>query len=289
MTTPATTYRPSSTLPLRVEFIRQIRRRRTLVAYLLVVALPIMVSLAVKFGSNSNSNSGGGRRLGSGSADLVGLATAGAANFTVTMFFFAAGFLLLVIVALFCGDTVASEASWSSLRYLLAAPIPRRRLLKQKLIVGLVLALGAIATLPVASYVIGLLAFGNSPLQSPLGVEFTPSGSLWRIVAIGLYIFVSLLFAAGVAFLMSVLTDAPLGAVGAAVVLVIISNVLNAIDALGSLRDWLPTHFSTAWLDLLSANVEWSSMARGAAYSIVACALCVTLAVYRFDRKDIVS
>lgn len=289
MTTPATTYRPSSTLPLRVEFIRQIRRRRTLVAYLLVVALPIMVSLAVKFGSNSNSNSGGGRRLGSGSADLVGLATAGAANFTVTMFFFAAGFLLLVIVALFCGDTVASEASWSSLRYLLAAPIPRRRLLKQKLIVGLVLALGAIATLPVASYVIGLLAFGNSPLQSPLGVEFTPSGSLWRIVAIGLYIFVSLLFAAGVAFLMSVLTDAPLGAVGAAVVLVIISNVLNAIDALGSLRDWLPTHFSTAWLDLLSANVEWSSMARGAAYSIVACALCVALAVYRFDRKDIVS
>lgn len=287
MTAPMTTYRPSSTLPLRVEFIRQIRRRRTLVAYLLVIALPIMVALAVKFGSNSNS--GGGRRLGSGSADLVGLATAGAANFTVTMFFFAAGFLLLVIVALFCGDTVASEASWSSLRYLLAAPIPRRRLLKQKLIVGLVLALGAITTLPVASYVIGLIAFGNSSLQSPLGVEFTASESLWRIVAIGLYIFISLLFAAGVAFLMSVLTDAPLGAVGAAVVLVIISNVLNAIEALGSLREWLPTHFSTAWLDLLSANVEWTDMARGAAYSIVACSLCVAFAVYRFDRKDIVS
>jgi len=282
----AATYRASSTLPLRVEFIRQLRRRRTLVAYGLVIALPIMVSLAVKFGSNAENS---GRRLGSGSLDLVGLATSGAANFTVTMFFFAAGFLLLVIVALFCGDTVASEASWSSLRYLLAAPIPRRRLLKQKLIVGLVLSLGAIATLPVVSFIIGLIAFGNGPLNSPLGVTFSPGEALWRIAAIGLYIFISLLFAAGIAFLMSVLTDAPLGAVGAAVVLVIISNVLNAIDALGSLREWLPTHYSQAWIDLMSSDVDWTNMARGASYSIVACAIFVSIAVYRFDRKDIVS
>jgi ABC-2 type transport system permease protein len=281
----STTYRPRATLPLGVEFVRQLRRRRTLVAYLLVVALPLMVSLAVKFGSNANSN----RRLGSGTADLVGLATVGAANFTVTMFFFAAGFLLLVIVALFCGDTVASEASWSSLRYLLAAPVPRRRLLKQKLIVGLALSLGAIACLPLASYLIGLVAFGSAPLQSPVGATYTIWESLWRIAAIGLFIFVSLLFAAGVAFLMSVLTDAPLGAVGAAVVLVIISNILNAIDALGSLREWLPTHYSQAWLDLLATDVDWTNIARGAAYSLVACAVCVTYAVHRFDRKDVVS
>ena len=285
MTTPHTTYRPRATMPLRIEFIRQLRRRRTLVAFALVIALPIIVSLAVKFGSNANS----GRGLGSGSATLVGLATAGAANFTVTMFFFASGFLLLVIVALFCGDTVASEASWSSLRYLLAAPVPRRRLLKQKLIVGLSLSLGAIATLPVASYLIGLIAFGNAPLQSPVGATFTSAEAVGRIAAIGGYIFVSLLFAAGVAFLMSVLTDAPLGAVGAAVVLVIVSNILNAIDALGALREWLPTHYSQAWLDLLATDIMWSDIARGAAYSVVWCAACVAYAVYRFDRKDVVS
>jgi ABC-2 type transport system permease protein len=282
----STTYRANATLPLSVELVRQLRRRRTTVAYLLVVALPLMVCLAVKFGSNSG---GSGRRLGGGSADLVGLATVGAANFTVTMFFFAAGFLLLVIVALFCGDTVASEASWSSLRYLLAAPIPRRRLLRQKLIIGLVLSLGVIATLPLASYLIGLIAFGSAPLQSPLGATYTLLESLWRIAAIGGFIFISLLFAAGVAFLMSVLTDAPLGAVGAAVVLVIISNILNAIEALGTLREWLPTHYSQAWLDLLTTDVDWTNIARGSAYSIVACGLCVTYAVYRFDRKDVVS
>jgi ABC-2 type transport system permease protein len=39
-------------------------------------------------------------------------------------------------VALFAGDTVPSEASWSSLRYLLAAPVRREQLLHQKLVVA---------------------------------------------------------------------------------------------------------------------------------------------------------
>ncbi|MDP2014656.1 MAG: ABC transporter permease, partial [Actinomycetota bacterium] len=165
----------------------------------------------------------------------------------------------------------------------------RRRLLKQKLIVGLVLSLGAIAILPVVSYLIGLIAFGSGPLGSPLGLSFSFGGGLMRIAAIALYVFVSLLFAAGVAFLMSVLTDAPLGAVGAAVVVVIVSNVLNAIDALGSLREWLPTHYSQAWLGLLSSDIDWTSLARGASYSVVVFALCVGVAVFVFDRKDIVA
>lgn len=286
MTIPETdvTYVAKSTLPLRVEFVRQLRRRRTLVAYALVVALPIIVALAVKFGGNAGTSNRPGATV-----DLVSLATSGAANFTLTMLFFSAGFLLLIIVALFCGDTVASEASWSSLRYLLAAPVPRRRLLKQKLIVGLVLSFGAIATLPVVSYAIGLVAFGSGPLDSPLGLTFAFGEGLLRIAAIALYVFVSLLFAAGVAFLMSVLTDAPLGAVGAAVVVVIVSNVLDAIDALGSLREWLPTHYSQAWIGLMSSDIDWTSLARGASYSVVVCALCIAAAVFIFDRKDIVS
>ena len=283
-------YRANATLPLRVELIRQLRRRRTLVAYLLIVALPLIVVAAVKFGPSAEpSNSSGGRRFGGGSLDLVGLATSGAWNFTVTMIFFASGFLLLIIVALFCGDTVASEASWSTLRYLLAAPVPRRRLLRQKLIIGLLLSLVAIVALVVFSYVIGLIAFGSGSLASPAGGIFTEGEALFRVTVITGFVFVSLLFAAGIAFLMSVWTDVPLGAVGTAVVIVIVSNILDAISALGSIREWLPTHYANAWLGALASDIDWTSMARGAAYSIVAFALCIGYAVYRFDRKDIVS
>jgi len=286
----STGYRANATLPLRVELIRQLRRRRTLIAYLLIVALPLIVVAAVKFGPSAEpSNNSSGRRFGGGSLDLVGLATSGAWNFTVTMIFFASGFLLLIIVALFCGDTVASEASWSTLRYLLAAPVPRRRLLRQKLIIGLLLSLVAIVALVVLSYVIGLIAFGSGSLASPAGGIFTESEALFRVAVITGFVFVSLLFAAGIAFLMSVWTDVPLGAVGTAVVIVIVSNILDAISALGSIREWLPTHYANAWLGALASDIDWTSMARGAAYSIVAFALCIGYAVYRFDRKDIVS
>ena len=282
-------YSARATLPIRVELIRQLRRRRTLIGYLLVIALPLIVAIAVKFGPYSDGGSNNGRGFGSGSADLVSLATSSAANFTVTMLFFASGFLLVVIVALFCGDTVASEASWSSLRYLLAAPVPRRRLLRSKLIVGLLLSLGAIIVLPVAAFVVGWIAFGLGPLQSPIGGTFSTADSLLRIAGICGFLFLSLLFAAGLAFLMSVLTDAPLGAVGATVVLVIVSNILEAIEALGVIREWLPTHYASSWLGLLSPDVDWTPLARGTAYAVVTFAIFVTIAIIRFDRKDIVS
>ena len=67
---------------------------------------------------------------GNGTPGLVVGATNGGLNFTAFSFFVSTGFLLVVAVALFCGDTIASEASWSSLRYLLAAPVPRARLLR---------------------------------------------------------------------------------------------------------------------------------------------------------------
>ena len=187
-------------------------------------------------------------------------------------------------------DVVAlpDEAAMAAMR-MLAAPVPRRRLLRQKLIIGLLLSFVAIVALVVLSYVIGLIAFGSGALASPAGGVFTDAQALYRVAVITGFVFVSLLFAAGIAFLMSVWTDVPLGAVGTAVVIVIVSNILDAITALGSIREWLPTHYANAWLGALATDIDWTSMARGAAYSIVAFALCIGYAVYRFDRKDIVS
>ena len=106
---------------------------------------------------------------------------------------------------------------------------------------------------------------------------------------ISVFIFITLLFAAGIAFLLSVLTDVPLGAVGGAVVIVIVSNILDALDALGDLRQWLPTDYGAAWVGALNREIDWTSMSRGVAYSVVAFIIFVTIAYLRFDRKDITS
>jgi len=291
MTAPTMEYSRHDTLGIRVELIRQVKRRRTLVAFLLVVALPLIVVAAVKFGPSSGDDGGGnqGGGFGGGDFDLVGLATSGAWNFTLTMLLFSSGFLLVIIAAMFLGDTVASEASWSTLRYLLVAPVPRRKLLRSKAIVGLILTAVTLLTLVVVSWGIGAIAFGTGPLASPFGGAFSQGESLQRLSIITSYIAITLLFPAALAFLMSVLTDVPLGAVGTAVVVVIILNILDAIEALGSLRRFLPSDYGSTWVDALSPVIAWDQMAVGVAYNVIAFAILIAVAVLRFDRKDITS
>ena len=280
-------YQASKTLPYRVEFIRQLRRRRTAVAFLLMLLLPLIVVTAIKFGSDESSSDAGG--FAQGGLNLIDLATSGAMNFTVVMIFFASGFLLTTVFALFAGDTVASEASWASLRYLLAAPVPRRRLLAIKLSVAMTLNLLALMALMLISYGLGLLAFGNGSLVSPVGGTFQGTEAIWRLLVIAGYVYLTLLFVSGIAFFMSVRTDVPLGAVGTAVMLVIVLLILDAITALGDLRNWLPGHYSQAWTDALGPEIIWDTMAKGAAFTIVPFIFLVTAAMLKFDRKDVMS
>ena len=280
-------YQAQKTLPYRVELYRQLKRKRTAFAYSFVLSLPILVAIAVKFGPSGNS--GGPTRLGSGTIDLIGLATIGAANFTVTMLYFSAPFLLVTVIALFNGDTVASEASWSTLRYLLASPVPRTRLLIQKMKVSLTLSLIAVILVPLSAWIVGMIAFGVKPLQTPLGATFENSVALSRIGIMTVYLAITLLFVAGLAFYLSVRTDAPLGAVGVAVGISILLNILDAITALGSIRDWLPVHYSFSWFDALSITIDWSQMIRGASYCAMTGIIMYALAFIRFAKKDVTS
>jgi len=280
-------YQAQKTLPYRVELYRQLKRKRTAFAYSFVLSLPILVAIAVKFGPSGNS--GGPTRLGSGTIDLIGLATIGAANFTVTMLYFSTPFLLVTVIALFNGDTVASEASWSTLRYLLASPVPRTRLLIQKMKVSLTLSLIAVILVPLSAWIVGMIAFGLKPLQTPLGATFENGVALSRIGIMTVYLAITLLFVAGLAFYLSVRTDAPLGAVGVAVGISILLNILDAITALGSIRDWLPVHYSFTWFDALSITIDWSQMIRGASYCAMTGIIMYALAFIRFAKKDVTS
>ena len=285
-------FRPERTLRVTVEFVRQLRRRRTQLTALVLLALPVVIALAFQLssgtGSAGSAGEGSSRGSGSGSA-LVTLATTGATNFSLFTEFASAGFLLVVIVALFCGDTVASEASWSSLRYLLAIPVPRARLLRQKLIVALSLSFGANLLLPAWAYLVGGAFFGWAPGQSPLGGTFTTGAALQRLLIVVCYVSMQSLFVAALAFLLSVLTDAPLGAVGGATMLVVVSNILDSITSLDPYRRFLPTHFQYSWLDALGQNIVWDDMIRGTGLVLVYSAVFFALAWWRFQQKDIVS
>ncbi|URM98375.1 ABC transporter permease [Actinomadura madurae] len=275
-----TAYHVRRTLPLRVEAVRQFRRRRTLVAFAILLVLPWVLVAAFKLGGDPGPD---------GVPSLVDVATSSAMNFALFALFVSTGFLLVVAVALFCGDTVASEANWSSLRYLLAAPVPRARLLRQKLVVALSYAVVAVVSLPLMSLIAGTAGFGWGDVELPTGGTVPVSTALGRMAIIIGYSLIAQLVVAALAFLLSVTTDSPLGAVGGAVGLVIVSNILDAVTALGSWRDFLPTHWMYSWMDALQPQIQWTGMAKGTAISVTYSLVLFALAFRRFRTRDIVS
>jgi ABC-2 type transport system permease protein len=257
-----------------------LHRRRTQVTLGLLAVLPLLLLVAFELG-NQNPN----RRSGA----FVDLATTGGLNFVMFALFVSAGFLLVVVVALFFGDTVASEASWSSLKYLLAVPVPRGRLLRQKAVVAALLSLLAMAILPAVAFAVGLLRYGTTDLISPTGESLPFATGVLRGVLAVCFIALQLSWIAGIALLLSVSTDAPLGAVGGAVLVQILSQILDQITALGSLRNFLPTHYAYAFSDLLATDVNWNNLANGVFSALAYATVFVLIAARRFATKDITS
>ena len=266
-----------------VELRRQARRRRTLYAFLALLAIPAIVMVALLV------NGGPGASDRGGSPGLVDVAASSGLNFALFMLLATSQFLLVVVVSLFAGDAVASEAQWGSLRYLLTRPIPRSRLLRTKLLVAGVYAGAAVLLVPVASLAMGALAFGWSSVQTPLAGALGVNTGVGRLALGSAYVLVTMAVVTALAFWFSTLTDAPLSAVGGAVVLVVVSEILDQVTALGALRDGLPTHYWLAWLDLLVDPVDASHMTTGLLQMLPWVVVPLVLAFRHFGRKDVLS
>jgi ABC-2 type transport system permease protein len=267
-------------LPLAAEIGRQVRRRRTIGIFLVLAVLPLVLLLAFWLGNGSTET---------GERGFVDLAQESGANLVIFTLFASTSFLLIVIVALVAGDTVPSEASWASLRYLLAAPVRRERLLRQKLIVAALSSVVALVFLPAWTLVVGGIAYGWGPYVGPTGTQIGWPEFAGRLLIIVGYLLLELSVVGAFAFMLGVLTDAPLAAVGGAVLLMILCAILDSITALGSMRNGLPGHYAYAWRDALAPTVNYSDMITGALWSIGYAIIAVWFAFWYFLRKDITS
>ena len=135
------------------------------------------------------------------------------------------GYLVTIVVAVLFGDLIAGEASRSTLKYLLAIPVPRLRLLGVKaaggrrsiLLAGLV-GMAAIALL------VGVLSYGPGGMQVPNGPRLDLGETLGRLALTTAVTPFGLLWAAALGLLLTVLTDSPLAAAGGVVVVAIVST-----------------------------------------------------------------
>ena len=265
----------------RTEVAKQVRRPRTFVALGIAVLIPTIATIALK--ANPPTQQGGEQ-------GLFVLAPNSGILVAVAMLRFMSRFLLVLIAALFAGDAVAGEAAWGNLRYLLVRPIGRPRLLGAKLSVSSLLAVIATVLITVTGLIAGGIAFGWSGVSVPFSGLSQSSGQLlWNVVIATLYVAWSLAAVVSVAFFVSTMTDVPSGGVGAGIGLYIVSQILDSITSVGSIRYGLPTHYLDAWDALFFAHGPNADMLRGVLVQVAYVVVFCGLAFWRFQRKDILS
>ena len=222
---------------IRVEFAKQLRRSRTAVLALICVVVPLLVGIGLDLSSGPG---GGGGGPDGGGLNFVthhtGLVV-GVVSLSVTSVL-----LIPIVFAIFAGDTVASEAKWGSLRYLLVRPISRPRLLASKLVVALVLSVVACLLIPAVGVVVGVGFFGWHPVQTfdltgshlgapgpfvPRIVTLSALDVLGRLALATGYVLFSTLSVLGVAAFVGMVSENTLAGVSSGIGLYIVSAILD--------------------------------------------------------------
>jgi ABC-2 type transport system permease protein len=204
-------------------------------------------------------------------------------------------FLLVVIAGTIAGDSVAGDAAWGNLRYLLMRPVPRGRLLIAKGLVAAVLIWACTILLAVAALVGGLLLFGAHPVTFPgagpipflRGFRLDNGALLFRTAVATGYVALGYTALLALGMLFSTLTDNATSAIAATVGVYIVSEILDGVPQLGEIRYAFPTHYLDAWRGMFLQNHYSTDMVVGLVVQAAYLVVFGTAAVLWFQRKDI--
>lgn len=251
------------------------KRPRTWIALTLLGLVPVVIAIGTKI---SGRRGGGGTII----AEMVGngfVLPIASLSITLTL-------LLPLVGAMWSADALAGEASHSTLRYLLVAPVGRVRLLVVKSIGVATAVLAASALIAVVGIIVGYLVLGNNQLLTLSGTTLSFGAALGRIaIAVG-WVSVQVWAVCAVALAVSACTEHPMVVMAATVAGAVVFGVLLTVPALNFLQPYLLTNAWVSVVDVLRDPMPTSGLLYGLAEAGAYIAIGWSLALARMVTKD---
>ncbi|MFI9559554.1 ABC transporter permease [Nonomuraea endophytica] len=264
---------------LRSELGLTFRRPRNLIMLGVLALVPVIIGIVLKSIGTEDADGGMGALLAATAGNSLML-TFVALSALVPL-------LMPIAVAVVAGDSIAGEAGAGTLRYLLAAPAGRGRLLAVKYLNAVAFSIAVTAAVAVSALVVGVLLFPVGPVTLLSGTTVSFADGLLRILVTVAYVSAGMAALAAVALALSTLTEVSIGAIAATLVLIIVTQVLRAFPQLDWLAPYLlPSHwsgFDGALRDPIG------DMSGGLLAFTAYIALFLSIAWARFSGKDISS
>ena len=250
----------------------------------MTVVFPVVIGIALRVAAPHPQ--GGGN--GPGSAFFNQLAGNG-----VFLTFIALSTLLVlvlpVVVAVVAGDSVAGEAGYGTLRYLLAVPAGRTRLLGVKFAAIAVFGLCATVIVSATALVVGAVLFPVGPVTLLSGATVSLASGLLRVLFVTLYVAAAMAALGAIGLAISTLTEHAIGAIAAILILVVTSEVADNVPQLAVIGPYLPTHWWLSFDSILRVPVDTSALLKGLLSFGVYAVLFGSFAWARFTSADVTS
>jgi ABC-2 type transport system permease protein len=258
------------------------RRLRNLALLAVLAALPLLLGIALWA---ATPHGGGGGPDASFVDQLAGngvFLSFIALTIMITL-------VLPLVVAVVSGDSIAGEAGYGTLRYLLTVPAGRGRLLSVKYATVVLFGLVSCLVVSVVSLIVGVALFPVGPVTLLSGTTVPLADGLLRLLFVTLYVAAGMAAIGAIGLAISTLTEHAIGAIAAILIVAVASEVADNVPQFAAVHPYLPTHWWMSFDSLLRSPIATGDLLHGllsfAVYIVIFC----SIAWARFTTADVTS
>ena len=198
------------------------------------------------------------------------------------------------LITLVTGDLLAGEATGGTYRILITRPVTRFSIVTSKFIAGLIYTFLLILWLALISLILGYFIFGTGELivlKSGVIIVLAKNDVLWRFALAYCFAVLSMGVVASLAFLFSALVENAIGPIITTMAIIIIFIILSAIniDVFQSIKPFLFTSYMNTWSSFFDNPMDTSEIIKSVCVLSAHIIVFYGLALYIFQKKDILT
>ena len=269
---------------LRSELRLVFGRKRNLALMAVLAAIPVLLGIVLSI----SAPSGGGGDGGGGPA-FIGQVTSNGVFLALLSLVVELTLIMPLAVSVVAGDSIAGEAAHGTLRYLLAVPAGRTRLLGIKYTSVVVFCVAACLLVAVVAVIVGAILFPIGPVTLLSGTTVPLSEGLLRLLFVVLFVTAAMAMLGAIGMAISSLTEHPIAAIAAILVLAVSSEVADNIPQFAAIGPYLPSHWWLSFDSILRMPIDTTELTHGLFSFAVYIVIFGSIAWARFTSADITS
>lgn len=199
-----------------------------------------------------------------------------------------------LLIALVTGDLVSGESSMGTIRLLLTKPVSRSSVLISKFLAGCAYTLILLVWLFIMAWGVGKFLFGNGDLivlKSEGLIILQEQDIAWRFFCGFSVAYLALVMVATLSLTLSCFSENSIGPIVSTMAIIILFTIIGTLDIpmFDAIRPMLFTTHMIAWRGFFDSPLQKEEIIYSIAVLLGHIAVLLSIALYKFNRKDILS